>query len=67
MVLEGPDLERNKVVRWRCADLQVENRVPLVCQPGRAYGGQAATPASHDPAATAPLSSEERRSRPGDF
>ena len=24
MVLEGPDLERNKVVRWRCADLQVE-------------------------------------------
>jgi hypothetical protein len=21
MVLEGPDLERNKVVRWRCADL----------------------------------------------
>jgi hypothetical protein len=24
MVLEDPDLERNKVVRWRCADLQVE-------------------------------------------
>ena len=24
MVLEGPDLERIKVVRWRCADLQVE-------------------------------------------
>ena len=24
MVLEGPDLERNKVVRWRCADLRVE-------------------------------------------
>jgi transposase len=24
MVLEGPELERNKVVRWRCADLQVE-------------------------------------------
>ena len=24
MVLEGPDLERNKVVRWRYADLQVE-------------------------------------------
>ena len=24
MVLEGPDLERNKVVRWRCADLQAE-------------------------------------------
>ena len=24
MVLEGPDLERNKVVRWRCADLKVE-------------------------------------------
>ena len=23
-VLEGPDLERNKVVRWRCADLQAE-------------------------------------------
>ena len=24
MVLEAPDLERNKVVRWRCADLQAE-------------------------------------------
>ena len=24
MVLEGPDIERNKVVRWRCVDLQVE-------------------------------------------
>jgi len=24
MVLEGPDLERNKVVRWRCADLRAE-------------------------------------------
>jgi transposase len=24
MVLEGPDLDRNKVVRWRCADLKVE-------------------------------------------
>ncbi len=24
LVLEGPDLERNKVVRWRCADLQAE-------------------------------------------
>ena len=24
MVLEGPDLERNKVARWRCADLQAE-------------------------------------------
>jgi transposase len=24
MVLEGPDIERNKVVRWRCIDLQVE-------------------------------------------
>jgi transposase len=24
MVLEGPDIERNKVVRWRCADLQEE-------------------------------------------
>ena len=24
MVLVGPDLERNKVVRWRCADLRVE-------------------------------------------
>lgn len=24
MVLEGPDPERNKVVRWRCADLHVE-------------------------------------------
>ena len=24
MVLEGPDLERDKVVRWRCADLRAE-------------------------------------------
>jgi transposase len=24
LVLEGPDLERNKVVRWRCADLRAE-------------------------------------------
>ncbi len=24
MVLRGPDLGRNKVVRWRCADLQAE-------------------------------------------
>lgn len=24
MVLEGPDLERNQVVRWRCADLRAE-------------------------------------------
>jgi transposase len=24
MVREGPDIERNKVVRWRCVDLQVE-------------------------------------------
>ena len=24
MVLEGPELERNKVVRWRCADLRAE-------------------------------------------
>ena len=24
IVLEGPDLERNKVVLWRCADLQAE-------------------------------------------
>jgi transposase len=24
MVLEGPDPERNKVIRWRCADLQAE-------------------------------------------
>jgi len=24
MVLEGPDLERNKVVRWRCVDLRAE-------------------------------------------
>jgi putative transposase len=24
LVLAGPDLERSKVVRWRCADLQVE-------------------------------------------
>lgn len=24
MVLEGPKLERNKVVRWRCADLRAE-------------------------------------------
>ena len=24
MVLAGPDLERNKVVRWRCAELRVE-------------------------------------------
>ena len=24
MVLEGLDLERNKVVRWRCADLRAE-------------------------------------------
>jgi len=24
LVLEGPDLERNKVVRWRCADLRTE-------------------------------------------
>jgi transposase len=24
MVLEGPDLERNRVVRWRCADLRAE-------------------------------------------
>ena len=24
MVLEGPDFERNKMVRWRCADLQAE-------------------------------------------
>jgi transposase len=24
LVLEGPDLERNKVVRWRCVDLRAE-------------------------------------------
>ena len=24
LVLEGPDLERNGVVRWRCADLRAE-------------------------------------------
>ena len=24
LVLEGPDLERNKVVRWRCIDLRAE-------------------------------------------
>ena len=24
MVLEGPDPERNKVVRWRCVDLRAE-------------------------------------------
>jgi transposase len=24
LVLEGPDLERNKVVRWRCVDLRTE-------------------------------------------
>jgi transposase len=24
LVLQGPDLERNKVVRWRCADLRAE-------------------------------------------
>jgi hypothetical protein len=24
LVLEGPDPERNKVVRWRCADLRAE-------------------------------------------
>jgi transposase len=24
LVLDGPDLERNKVVRWRCADLRAE-------------------------------------------
>ena len=24
MVVEGPDVERNKVVRWRCVDLRVE-------------------------------------------
>ena len=24
LVLEGPDLERNKMARWRCADLRAE-------------------------------------------
>jgi transposase len=24
LVLEGPDLERNKVIRWRCVDLRAE-------------------------------------------
>jgi transposase len=24
LVLQGPDLERNKVIRWRCADLRAE-------------------------------------------
>jgi hypothetical protein len=43
------------------------DRVPLVRQRGRAHGRQAAAPASHDAAATAALSSEERRSGPGDF
>jgi hypothetical protein len=28
--LEGPDLERNKVVRWRCVDLRAE--IAACCQ-----------------------------------
>ena len=42
MVLEGPDLERNKVAeRWRCADLQAEIASRWSGQRGRAHGRQA--------------------------
>jgi transposase len=67
LVLQGPDLERNKVVRWRCADLHAEYRVPLVGHNKRAYGRQVAAPARHDPAAAAALPSEERCLSPGGF
>ena len=67
MVLEGPDLERNKVGTLALRRSTGGDRVPLVGQRGRAHGRQAAAPASHDAAATAALSSEERPSGPGDL
>ena len=65
MVLEGPDLERNKVgISLALRRSTGGDRVPLVGQRGRAHGRQAAAPASHDAAATAALSSGRKTQRP---
>ena len=65
MVLEGPDLERNKVVRWRCADLQAESRPAGRSGVAEAHGRQAAAPCILA-AAAAPII-RRKTSGPGDL
>jgi transposase len=67
MVLEGPDPERDAVVRWRCADLRGCDRHPLVGGTARAVGRQAAASARHDPPAATAASPEEGYRGAGGF
>ena len=57
LVIAGPDPALHGVVRWRCVHLQEEAARQ---RPGsRQHDGQVAAQARADPAATAPLSSQE--------
>jgi transposase len=58
LVLAGPDLAKNGVVRWRCTDLRLDHR---------AHRGQAAAAPRTDAVAAATLPSEEGRRGAGGF
>ena len=69
MVLEGPDLERNKVAHsaWRCADLQVEIASRWSVSLAERTVGKLLRRLRMTRLQPRPLSSEERCSGPGDF
>jgi transposase len=58
LVIRGPDPAVNKVVRWRCVDLQAEV-APLVRYGGCEHDWQMARQTRPDPAAAAAGASEE--------
>ncbi len=67
LVVNGPDPETDKVVRWRCIDLRdkVEQRFSVTVH--KRTVAKWLAPAGADAAATATLSSEEGRRGAGSF
>jgi hypothetical protein len=66
LVVKGPDLATDSVVRWRCVDLLAVVQAPVRGRRPRKHDRQVAAPTRPDPVAAAAGASEERpRSRDG--
>jgi len=65
LVVADPDPDIHKVVRWRCVDLRGRGGPAVRGYLGRRHHRQMAAPAGPDPAATAPVPSQEGSSSAG--
>jgi len=66
-VEQGPSLERDSVVRWRCRDLQEPDRARVRGAPARAHGRQVAGQAPLPPPLRAPAPPPKRPGRASGF